>query len=157
MTSAVEVPADTARSGDGGGGRGGGPFAWFANPYVQIAIGAVLVAASELLLKMGASATAENQLPPWLRAIGVTALASKWTWLGIISYLLSFASWLYVLKRLPLGLAFALINIVHVLVPIGARVFLHEPIPVRRWMGSALILAGIIVVVGPAAKAEEKR
>src|SRR3954465_9175737 len=99
MSSAVEVPADTARSGDGGGGRGGGggggggPFAWFANPYVQIAIGAVLVAASELLLKMGASATAENQLPPWLRAIGVTALASKWTWLGIISYLLSFASW----------------------------------------------------------------
>ena len=39
---------------------------------------------------------------------------------------------------------------------IGARVFLHEPIPMKRWMGIALILAGIILVVGPAAKAEEK-
>src|SRR4051794_25823787 len=64
---------------------------WFFNPYVQIALGAVLVTASELLLKKGATAAAGNS---WL---GVDALASWWTWGGIVTYVLSFASWLYVL------------------------------------------------------------
>src|SRR2546423_1801846 len=133
-----------------------GPVAWFANPYAQIAIGAVLVTASELLLKKGAIESSSDSLPSWMKVLGVGAMASGWTWLGIICYVLSFVSWLYVLRLLPLGVAFALINVVHVLVPIGARVFLHEPIPLKRWMGIALILAGIILVVGPAAKAEEK-
>jgi multidrug transporter EmrE-like cation transporter len=145
--------AETGREPNRGGVVGG-----FLNPYAQIGVGAVLVAASELMLKVGAtqSAASRDGLPGWLRVLGVGALASGWTWLGIICYVLSFASWLYVLRRLPLGLAFALINVVHVLVPIGARVFLHEPIPMARWVGIALILAGIVLVAGPAAKAEEK-
>src|SRR5947199_3076101 len=110
MSSAVEVPADTLRSGDGGGGGGGGPFAWFANPYVQLAIGAVLVAASELLLKRGAASGAAGSGIAGL--FGFHALASPWTWLGIILYVLSFLSWLHVLRLMPLSVAFGIINIV---------------------------------------------
>ena len=104
---------------------------WFLNPYVQIAIGALLVTASELLLKKGAMNG---------------ALASGWTWLGILTYLLSFASWLYVLKHLPLSVAFALINVVHVLVPLGAWSLLGESISPRRWVGIACVLCGTVLV-----------
>lgn len=64
-------------------------------------------------------------------------------------------SWLYVLRFLPLTVAFSLINAVHVLVPAGAWLVLHESVPLRRWFGIVLILEGIIMVVRPAAKAEE--
>src|SRR5260221_13020840 len=78
----------------------------FLNPYVQIAIGAALVTASELLLKKGATAAAGTS---WL---GVDALASLWTWGGIVTYVLSFASWLYVLPYVPVGVAFGFVNVV---------------------------------------------
>ena len=132
-----------------------GPVRWFLNPYVQIGIGAVLVTASEVLLKKGADTPLRlSWLPAWLG--GVAALASGWTWLGILFYILSFVSWLHVLRFVPLTIAFSLINAVQVLVPVGAWLFLHEHIPAGRWAGIGLILAGIIMVVGPVARVEEK-
>jgi drug/metabolite transporter (DMT)-like permease len=122
----------------------------FWNPYVQIALGAVLVTASELMLKKGAAAAAGSS---WL---GVDALASVWTWGGIVTYVLSFLSWLYVLRHLPLGLAFSLINAVHVLVPVASWLFLHEAVSGRRWAGIGLVLVGIALIAGNVAKAEEK-
>lgn len=109
--------------------------------YVQIAAGALLVTASELLLKTGA-----------VRG----GLLSGWTWLGILTYILSFASWLYVLRHLPLSVAYGLITIVQVLVPLGARLFLGESISVQRWAGIALVLCGTIIVAQSAARIEER-
>ena len=131
-----------------------GLIRFFRNPYVQIGVGAILVTASELLLKKGASATVNVAgVASWT---GLGALASLWTWAGIITYILSFASWLYVLKYIPLGVAFALINSVHVLVPIGAWAFLHEPISALRWAGIGLVVTGILLIARPAGSAEEK-
>jgi drug/metabolite transporter (DMT)-like permease len=113
---------------------------WFLNPYVQIGIGALLITASELLLKKGASSGEVVGI------FGIGALASRWTWLGILTYLLSFASWLYVLRQLPLGVAFALINIVHVLVPLGAWLLLGEMISLQRWIGIACVVGGTALV-----------
>lgn len=132
--------------------RGPLPPGGFLNPYVQIAVGAVLVAASELMLKKGASASV-GRGGGWL---GIAALGSPWTWGGIVCYVASFLSWLHVLRFVPLSIAFPLINIVHVLVPLGALVFLHEPVSLRRWLGIALILVGILVIMRPAASAEAK-
>ena len=103
----------------------------FLNPYVQIGLGALLITASELLLKRGATSG---------------ALASPWTWMGITTYLLSFASWLYVLRHMPISVAFPLINIVQVLVPLGAWWILGESIPLQRWIGISLVLCGTLLV-----------
>jgi drug/metabolite transporter (DMT)-like permease len=122
----------------------------FSNPYVQIGIGAVLVTASELLLKKGATSAAGTSL------FGLEALGSLWTWAGILTYILSFASWLYVLRFLPLGVAFALINVVHVLVPVGSWVLLGEQVSLRRWAGIGLVLLGILLVARNVGEVEEK-
>jgi undecaprenyl phosphate-alpha-L-ara4N flippase subunit ArnF len=122
----------------------------FLNPYAQVAIGAVLVTVSELMLKKGATAAAGTS---WL---GIDALASLWTWGGIVTYILSFVSWLHVLRYLPLGVAFSLINVVHVLVPLASWAFFHDAVSLRRWAGIALVLAGIMMMAGNVAKAEEK-
>ncbi len=100
------------------------------NPYVQIAIGALLVTASELLLKKGAP----------------EGLFSHWTWIGIGTYILSFLSWLYVLRHLPLSVAFPLISVVHLLVPLGAWLILGETLPAKRWAGIACVFAGVVLI-----------
>src|SRR5512146_399972 len=113
--------------------RGPSPVAWFLNPYVQIFIGALLDTGGEILLKKGACS-----VPAVHGAAGIfgyAPLASGWTWLGIISYVMSLVSWLHVLRFVPLSVAFPLINVVHVLVPLGAVLFLHEHVSSRRWFG----------------------
>jgi drug/metabolite transporter (DMT)-like permease len=127
---------------------------WFLNPYVQIGLGALLVTTSELLLKRGATATA--QIPLETGWLGIGALASGWVWLGILTYLLAFLSWLQVLRFLPVNIAFALMSVVQVLVPLGAWVFLHEAIAPARWCGILLVLGGIAVIARPMMTVEEK-
>jgi multidrug transporter EmrE-like cation transporter len=127
---------------------------YFLNAYAQIALGALLVTASEILMKIGA-----NTVPPtggatgWL---GIAALASGYTWLGIICYIASFLSWIHVLRTIPLGIAFALISVVHVLIPIGSWLFLREMISPMRWGGIGLVIVGLLLLVGPVAKVEAK-
>jgi len=99
--------------------------------YAAIGAGALLVTTSELLLKTGATHG---------------ALASGWTWLGILTYILSLGCWLYALRHLPLSVAYALISIVQVLVPIGAWFFLGETISLHRWIGIAFVLCGTLLV-----------
>ena len=96
------------------------PVALFLNPYVQIAIGSLLTCAAELLLKKGAvSAEPVAWLPAW---IGASAMTSGWTWLGILAYIGSFVSWLYVLRIMPLNIAYSLVNVAQVLVPLDLYV-----------------------------------
>ena len=99
--------------------------------YAAIGAGALLITVSELLLKTGAMHG---------------ALRSGWTWLGVVTYLLSFACWLYVLRKMPLSIAYALISIVQVLVPLGAWIFLGEHISLHRWIGIACVLCGTLLV-----------
>ncbi len=124
------------------------------NPWLQIAINAVIVTISELFLKVGARATAH--LSHHFSWSGVTGLASVWTWLGIVCVILSLFSWLYILQHIPLSVAFPLSNSVHVLVPLTCWIFLGELISPRRWCGIALVLIGLLVVAKPFSRIEEK-
>lgn len=136
-----------------------------ALPYGMLFIGGILDAAGELLLKKGADASelmlksisSTHGLRHFILSIpAITGLASGWTWIGIICYILGLLCWLYVLKSIPLSIAFPVINALHMGVPVGARVFLHEPVPMKRWIGIGLVLAGVLLILKPVARAEEK-
>jgi drug/metabolite transporter (DMT)-like permease len=134
--------------------RWGRSLKFFLNPWLLLALNALIVTISELLLKMGARATAHIQSAfSW---IGVTGLASPWTWLGILFVILSLVTWLHILRHVPLSIAFPLSNVVHVLVPLTSWIFLHELISPRRWLGIAFVLAGLVIVAKPFARIEEK-
>jgi drug/metabolite transporter (DMT)-like permease len=126
----------------------------FWNPWVQLGFEAAFVTLSEVLLKIGA-----EQTPPrgavldWL---GLSGLGSVWVWGGIVALLLSFLSWLYVLKHLPLSVAFPLTNVVHVTIPISSWIFLGEAISSRRWIGITIVIAGLAIVARPVAKIDER-
>jgi multidrug transporter EmrE-like cation transporter len=126
----------------------------FWNPYFQIMLTVVLTSGAQILLKLGADAsTGDASVGAWL---GVSELASGWTWLGILAFVSSFGSWLYALRFLPLGIAFSLTNGVHVLVPLGSWYFLHEHLGLLRIGGIGVIIAGILLMAQSVAQAEEK-
>jgi drug/metabolite transporter (DMT)-like permease len=127
---------------------------FFWNPYVQIFFTVLLTAAAQILLKVGASHSADNNsVWSWL---GFAELGSGMTWLGILAFVASFGGWLYALRFLPLGLAFTLTNGVHIFVPIGAWYFLGEHISLLRGSGIGIIIAGILLLAQSVVKAEEK-
>ena len=126
----------------------------FANPWFQLALSVLCVVASELLLKRGASEVANASSA--LSWTGINGLASPLVWWAILLVVLSFASWLYVLKYIPLTVAFPLSRVVDVLVPISCWIFLGELISVRRWCGIALVVIGLALVAKPVARLEEQ-
>lgn len=126
----------------------------FANPWLQVALSTLFVAISELFLKQGAMATAHFS-GRWAWT-GLTTLASPLVWLGIVFTILSFITWLYAIKHLPLSVAFPTSQVIHVLVPLSSWLILGELISPLRWCGIALILCGLALVARPVAELEEK-
>jgi drug/metabolite transporter (DMT)-like permease len=126
----------------------------FANPWFQLGLNIICVVLYELLLKAGAKATADpSKSWSW---IGITGLASPLIWLAIVVIILDLAIWLYVLKYIPLSIAFPLSRLVDVLVPISCWLILKEGISSLRWCGIALVIIGLAVVAKPAARLEER-
>ena len=128
------------------------PSGW-RDPRLQLALSVLCVLVSELLLKRGASETASATAWSWT---GINSLASPLVWWGIIFVIASFLSWLYVLKYIPLTIAFPLSRVVDVLVPLSCWILLGETISARRWCGIALVVIGLAVIAKPVARLEER-
>ena len=124
------------------------------NPWLHLAISVVCVAIYELLLKRGATETA-NQNSSWSWT-GLTGLGSIYVWIAIVFVILSLITWLYVLRYLPLSIAFPISQSVHVLVPLGSWLVLGENIITLRWIGIALVSLGLAIVAKPVARLEEE-
>ena len=128
-------------------------FRWWANPWFILVLEAIFVTASEVLLKVGASETRRVEGWEWT---GLMSLASIWIWVAIVLVILSFLCWIYVLRHIPLSIAFPLSNVVHVLVPLSCWIFLGEHISATRWYGIAIVVFGLALVARPVAKIEAK-
>ena len=126
----------------------------FANPWFQLGLNIICVVLYELLLKAGAKATADP-FKSW-SWMGISGLASPLIWLAIVVMLLDLVIWLYVLKYIPLSIAFPLSRLVDVLVPISCWLILKEGISSLRWCGIALVIIGLAIVAKPAARLEER-
>jgi len=126
----------------------------FGNPWVQFTLSVLCVFVSELLLKRGASDVAEpDNILSWS---GINGLLSPLVWWAILLIVASFLTWLYVLKYIPLTVAFPLSRVVDVLVPLGCWFFLGETISRWRWCGIALVIIGLAIIAKPVARLEER-
>ena len=124
-------------------------------PYWGVLCCALFVTASEVCLKIGADNTqnVQNALS-WLE---IQSLVSGWVWVGILCYIISFIFWLKVLQVLPLNIAFNLVNIEHVFVPLASYLFLGEMISPMRAAGIGVVLLGVWVIAEPYCRVEERQ
>jgi multidrug transporter EmrE-like cation transporter len=124
------------------------------DPWLALAVSTICVTIYELLLKRGAVQTA-NPDSSWSWT-GLSGLGSIYVWIAIVFVILSLLTWLYVLRYLPLSVAFPISQAVHVLVPLGSWLILGENIVTLRWIGIAFVSLGLLVVAKPIAQIEEE-
>ena len=76
----------------------------------------------------------------WSWSFFARALTCLWFALCGICYALSTVLWLYILKHYPL------ISLSYVMGMLAAVFVFHEAVPLVRWLGVGLIMAGVVMV-----------
>ena len=84
----------------------------------------------------------------------------SWTWIYFknvfttwqfavsgICALSAMITWLYVLKHYDFSLAYPLLSVSYIIGLLAAYFFLHETIPITRWIGVIIIMVGVYFVV----------
>lgn len=89
--------------------------------------------------------TANHALPPdasisWLLRV----LSSPWVYCAIACYVGAFVTWMTLLEHAPIGPAFAASHLEVISVMVLSVVLFGERIGTPQWIGSALIIAGIV-------------
>ncbi len=121
------------------------------HPYLHLALTVVLITVSEIFLKLGADQTAHAH--DWL---GTASLTTHHVWIGAALLAASSITWIIALRAMPLYLAFTLCSVIHVTIPLCSWLILGDNINALRWLGIALVLAGIWVIARPASQIEER-
>jgi len=78
----------------------------------------------------------------WLTRI----LSTPWLYVAICGYIGAFFTWMTLLRRAPVGPAFAAAHMELVTVMIASYFIFNEQLDMPRFIGAALIIAGIIVL-----------
>lgn len=65
---------------------------------------------------------------------------------AIVFHLIRISMWLWLLRRIPLGVALPLTGLTSVTIALAAGWIYHEPVGQRRWVGIALVFAGFVTV-----------
>jgi multidrug transporter EmrE-like cation transporter len=116
-------------------------------PSLLILLTAVgLAAVGQLMLKRGMT-LAQARSTESGRSLLVSAAVSPWILAGLTVFAVSAVAWLLTLSRLPLSTAYPF-NALGYLLILGASVLvLHEHTTVWTWLGTALVVVGLIVIV----------
>ncbi|SFF92217.1 EamA family transporter [Prevotella sp. KH2C16] len=72
---------------------------------------------------------------------------TNWWWLGCgLCYAAATVLWMYIIKNFPFSMAYPMISLSYVFGMFAAMLFFQESIPVTRWIGVLLIMAGCLFV-----------
>ncbi|MFN2595029.1 MAG: EamA family transporter, partial [Actinomycetota bacterium] len=67
-------------------------------------------------------------------------------WVGLALFGISAIFWLLVLSKVPLSVAYPFVGVSYIVVVLVSRFVLHEHVPILRWLGVAVVAAGIAIV-----------
>lgn len=105
-----------------------------------LAIGVmVAISSGQLLFKLAADRLAER--PIWHLALSPVFLVA------LCVYAMATLGWMMVLRRLPLSQAYPFAVLTFLLVPVVSHFVLREEISGSYWIGLALVIAGLVVIV----------
>jgi uncharacterized membrane protein len=108
---------------------------------LSISLGAV----GQLLLKL-AAVQASGSGTDHVAGYYIRLLLTPYTYLGAVSYGLSFLVWMFLLKKYDLSFLRPLVGFGYIITSLLAWIVLKEKITVLRWIGIGLIVAGVYLV-----------
>jgi drug/metabolite transporter (DMT)-like permease len=96
------------------------------------------IACGQVLFKMAARGAGEG-------SGSVMDLLNPWLFAALVVYGFATLLWVWVLKTIPLNVAYPFMGFAFVVVPLLAAYFLHESLDWRHLAGGVLIAAGVAV------------
>jgi len=112
--------------------------------WVMIGGGVLAGGFGALLLKVGAKSLAARS-GGWVAQFQA-ALTTPTIWFGLALYLVPTILWIWLLRTIPLTVLQPILSLSYVLTALLALWILREPVPMQRWLGMGLIMAGIVLV-----------
>lgn len=111
--------------------------------YLLILISLSFTVSGQILQKIGVekALTIPGNTPYLLRII-----RQREIWWAAASLVIGAMVWLLVLQRMDVSKAFPLLSLDFVLVILVSRYYLQETVSCSRWLGTALISLGILLV-----------
>ena len=103
----------------------------------------VLIAAGQMLFKVAA---AQWRIDGWSWNTARSFLSPAMV-LALIVYGMTTVLWVFILRTVPLSVAFPVYALVFVLVPVAAHVLLNEPWSWNALIGGAVIMLGVIISI----------
>ena len=96
------------------------------------------ISGGQILFKMAAKAADPAAAFPW-------QLMNGWLFAALVVYAGATFLWVWLLKVLPLNVAYPFVGFAFVIVPLAAAFFFHEALDWRHLAGGAMIAAGVAV------------
>lgn len=106
-------------------------------------VGVILNALAQLSIKKG---TLNGIDIVTFKGLYHTIIANPFIILGLSFYVLSVGSWIYVLSKAQVSVAYPLLSLGYVFNLIVAYYFFNEPITLYKVIGLTLILVGVIFI-----------
>jgi drug/metabolite transporter (DMT)-like permease len=107
---------------------------------------AVAAAASgQILLKHGMKLAAERSANGG--SLVVQAATSPWVLGGLAVFAVSAVAWLATLSRVPLSIAYPFNALGFLTILTASALILHERTNIWTWIGSIVVVAGLLIVV----------
>ncbi len=118
------------------------------NSILLILLSISIAVCGQILLKVGI-----NRIGIWdfsgmdtVRQLFVGVIKSPIILTGLFLYFISAAIWIIVLSTVDLSFAYPFIGLTYVLVLILSKLILKEDVSPIRWIGTAIITIGVIVI-----------
>lgn len=103
-------------------------------------------AVGQLMLKHGMQiATSRARLRHG--SLALSAATSPWVLLGLCVFAISALAWLTTLSRVPLSVAYPFNALGYLAILTASVVVLHERANLWTWLGTGLVVTGLIIVV----------
>jgi drug/metabolite transporter (DMT)-like permease len=118
---------------------------WSFRQLIELVSFPVAIAAGQMLFKRAADQIGTATGTSWV--LDVAKLPTMWVALAL--YGAATLLWVRILTTVPLSRAYPFMALAFVLVPAAGYVFFNESITVRYVIGTALIIAGVVVVARP--------
>ena len=108
--------------------------------YVYLIIFSLMLSAGQILFKK--AAVASNLTP------GLSGFISPWLLGAICLYGLATILWVWILKTIPLSIAYPFSALGFIIVPVAAIYLFGETISLKYIIGGSLIVSGILIIGG---------
>lgn len=114
---------------------------------ISVLVCAILLTAGQVLWKNGLQRIGGFQLSiTHLSTSLLSIMTSPYIVAGLVLYIVATLLWLNVLSSAPLSLAYPLMSVSYVLGIIAGCLFFGEQVPITRWLGAAVVCAGVCLM-----------